>query len=387
LAQVTLAQTAPAQTQTPQAPEDPTKVQGQNPSPLGERSPFERPQRLVPGTTSSRTPLDALNGVITPADLHYERHHAGVPTIDPTRHTLVLHGLVDRAMLYTLADLQRFPSISRIMFLECSGNTAWGEGPTDSTAQSLHGLTSTSEWVGVPVSTLLREVGVQSAAKWVLAEGADAAVMTRSVPIEKLMDDAFIAWGQNGEAMRPAQGYPMRLMLPGWEGNINIKWLRRLKFGAEPFETREETSKYTDPMPDGTERQFTFAMEAKSTITWPTAATGVMPAQGPWEIRGIAWSGRGKITRVEVSTDGGQSWSDAKLDEPVLPIAHTRFRMPWTWTGSDTVLQSRAYDESGYVQPSRKALVDVRGTGSIYHYNGIQSWRVAADGKVTNVYA
>jgi len=362
-------------------------VQGQNPSPLGDRSPFEHPQRLVPSTTSSRTPLDALNGIITPADLHYERHHAGVPTIDPSRHTLVLHGLVDRPTEYTLADLQRFPAISRIMFLECSGNTAWGEGPPDSTAQSLHGLTSTSEWVGVPVKTLMKEVGVQSSAAWALAEGSDAAVMTRSVPVDKLLDDAFIAWGQNGEALRPAQGYPMRLLLPGWEGNINIKWLRRLKFGDQPFETREETSKYTDPMPDGTARQYTFAMEAKSTITWPTAAIGTMPAQGPWEIRGIAWSGRGKITRVEVSADRGQTWSDTQLDDPVLPISHTRFRAPWTWTGAETVLQSRAYDETGYVQPSRKALVDVRGTGSIYHYNGIQSWKVAADGKVTNVYA
>lgn len=386
LAQVVQAQTAPAQPSAPQVPDDPTKVQGQDPSPVGDRSPFERPQRLVPGTTSSRTPLDALNGIITPSDLHYERHHAGVPTIDPGRHTLVLHGMVDRPTEYTLADLQRFPSISRIMFLECSGNTAWSEGPPNSTAQSLHGLTSTSEWVGVPVKTLMTEVGVQSGASWVLAEGSDAAVMTRSVPIEKLHDDALIAWGQNGEALRPAQGYPMRLLLPGWEGNINIKWLRRLKFGDQPFQTREETSKYTDPMPDGTERQFTFAMEAKSTITWPTPAIGTMPALGPSEIRGIAWSGRGKITRVEVSTDGGQTWTDAQLDDPVLPISHTRFRAPWTWSGTETVLQSRATDETGYVQPSRAALVDVRGTGSIYHYNGIQSWKVAADGKVTNVY-
>ena len=179
----------------------------------------------------------------------------------------------------------------------------------------------------------------------------------------------------------------MRLLLPGWEGNINVKWLRRLKLGDESFMTREETSKYTDPMPDGTSRQFTFAMEAKSTITWPTSAIGNLPGQGPLEIRGIAWSGRGKITRVEVSTDGGQSWADARLDDPVLPIAHTRFRFPWTWDGSETILQSRAFDESGYVQPSRAELVNVRGTSSIYHYNGIQSWKIAAGGQVSNVYA
>jgi sulfane dehydrogenase subunit SoxC len=371
----------------PQVPEDPTRVQGQPPSPLGSRSSFEAPRRLVTGPTASRTPLDALDGIITPADLHYERHHAGVPAIDPARHTLLVHGMVDRPTVFSLADLQRFPSVSRIMFLECSGNTAWGEGPASATAQSLHGLTSTSDWSGVPVKTILNEVGVQSGATWALAEGSDAAVMTRSVPVDKLMDDALIAWGQNGEAIRPEQGYPMRLLLPGWEGNINIKWLRRLKFGDQPFMTREETSKYTDPMPDGSERQFTFAMEAKSTITWPTPATGSLPGQGAFEIRGIAWSGRGKITRVEVSTDAGQTWGDARLDDPVLPIAHTRFRFPWTWTGSQATLQSRAYDETGYVQPSRSALVNVRGTSSIYHYNGIQSWAVAMDGTVTNVYA
>ncbi|HEY0583776.1 MAG TPA: sulfite dehydrogenase, partial [Chloroflexota bacterium] len=326
---------APAQPapDTRDVPDDPTKVQGKSSSPLGSRSPFEGPRRLVTGATASRTPLDALDGIITPSDLHYERHHGGVPTIDPSRHTLTVHGMVDRPTIFTLADLQRFPSVSRIMFLECSGNTSWAEGPETSTAQSLHGLTSTSDWSGVPVKTLLNEVGLKTGAAWALAEGADAAVMTRSVPTDKLLDDAMIAWGQNGEALRPEQGYPMRLLLPGWEGNINIKWLRRLELGDQPYMTREETSKYTDPMPDGTERQFTFVMEAKSTITWPTPAIGSLTGPGPLEIRGIAWSGRGKITRVEVSTDGGQSWGQARLEEPVLSIAHTRFRFPWAWNG------------------------------------------------------
>ena len=234
----------------PQVPDDPTKVQGRPPNEVGERSPFEQPKR-TPSATSSQTPLDLLNGIITPSDVHYERHHAGVPLIDPNRYTLTIHGLVDRPTVFTLDDLKRFPSLSRIMFLECSGNSGsgWTKGPATGTAQTLHGLTSTSDWTGVSVATLLKEVGVQSTAAWALAEGEDAAVLSRSVPIDKLMDDAFVAYGQNGEALRPEQGYPARLMLPGWEGNINVKWLRRLKLGDQPFETREETSKYTDPLP------------------------------------------------------------------------------------------------------------------------------------------
>lgn len=384
---IALGGVAAAQT-APQVPDDPTKVQGRPPDDLGDRSPFEAPRR-IPSASSSLTPLDLLNGMITPSDLHYERHHGGVPLIDPSRYTLTVHGMVDRPTIYTLDDLKRFPSMSRIMFLECSGNSGsgWTKGPPTGTAQTLHGLTSTSDWSGVPVSTLMNEVGVQSGAKWVLAEGEDAAVLSRSVPIEKMMQDAFIAYGQNGEALRPEQGYPARLMLPGWEGNINVKWLRRLKFGDQPFETREETSKYTDPQPDNSARQFTFFMEAKSTITWPTPKIGAMPALGPWEVRGIAWSGRGRITRVEVSADGGQTWGDARLVDPVLPVAHTRFLFPWTWDGSEAILTSRATDETGYVQPTRADLVAVRGTGSIYHYNGQQSWRVTPDGTITNYYA
>lgn len=380
---LTMANSVTAQT----VPDDPTKQPGHDPTPVGVRSQFEQPKRLVPGTTSSRTPLDYLDGIITPSDLHYERHHGGVPNIDPAKYTLLIHGLVDRPLEFTLADLKRFKPVSRIMFLECSGNTSWGTGAETATAQSLHGLTSTSQWIGVPVKTLLAEAGVQPSAKWGLAEGMDSAVMTRSVPIEKLLDDALIAYGQNGEAIRPEQGYPARLLLPGWEGNISVKWLRRLELGDQPFMTREETSKYTDPMPNGTMRQFTYAMEAKSTITWPTPAIGQMPGLGPWEIRGIAWSGKGTITKVEVSTNGGQSWNEATLDGPVLPICHTRFRYDWNWDGSETILQSRAYDDTGFVQPSRAELIAARGTGSIYHYNGIQSWKIATNGRVTNVYA
>jgi sulfane dehydrogenase subunit SoxC len=289
-----------------------------------------------------------------------------------------------------MRDLRRFPSISRLMFLECSGNglTEWSK-PTMPTVQFTHGLTSTSEWTGVPLSTILNEAGVRAGAKWLLAEGSDAAVMTRSIPLEKAMKDCLLAYGQNGEAIRPEQGYPLRLIVPGYEGNINIKWLRRIEVSDAPFMTREETSKYTDLFPDGKAVQFSLVMEAKSVITFPS---GTMTLDGPGfhEITGLAWSGRGAIRRVDVSVDGGRTWRAARLQAPILPICHTRFRFPWTWDGGEAILQSRCVDETGYVQPTIGQLVAVRGlngpTGSVYHLNGIQSWHVATDGKVTNVH-
>ena len=337
------------------------------------------------------TPLEHGMGVVTPSGLHFERHHGGIATIDPAKHTLLIHGMVDQPKKYSMADIQRFPSFSRTMFIECSGNglTEWSK-PTLKTVQGTHGLTSTSEWTGVSLALLLRESGVKPGAKWILAEGADAAVMTRSIPLDKCLDDAFIAYGQNGEAIRPEQGYPIRLMLPGWEGNTHIKWLRRLEVSDVPYQTREETSKYTDLMPTGIARQFTFVMEAKSVITFPSGDMK-LPGPGFYEVTGLAWSGRGKITRLEVSTDGGKTWADANLQTPVLPICHTRFRFPWMWDVKPAVLQSRATDETGYVQPMLKQLTDVRGLngpiGSIYHLNAIQSWAVAADGSVSNVHA
>jgi sulfane dehydrogenase subunit SoxC len=253
------------------------------------------------------------------------------------------------------------------------------------TAQASHGLVSCTEWTGVPVRTILREVGLQPGGTWILFEGADAAGMTRSIPTEKAMHDALLVYGQNGEALRPAQGYPLRLVLPGWEGNANIKWLRRMEVGTGPWMTREETSKYTDLMPDGTARQFTFVMEAKSVITFPSGGQTI-PSTGFWEISGIAWSGRGRISRVDISTDGGRTWGEAELQEPVLPIALTRFRFPWEWDGQPAQLQSRAIDETGYVQPTAEQLVAARGTNSTYHMNAIQTWAVAETGEVTNVY-
>lgn len=363
------------------------KVWGPLPTDYGTRSPFEDGVLRKPAATISQSPLQDLHGTMTPNSLFFERHHAGVPQIDPTQHRLMVHGLVDRPTIFTMDDLRRLPAISAIHFHECSGNSGseYREETIAPTAQTGFGLVSQTEWTGVKLTTLLKEVGVQSGATWMLAEGADAAGMTRSIPMEKVMDDAILAYAMSGEALRPENGYPVRLVLPGWEGNSNIKWLRRLKFGDQPWETREETSKYTDLMPDGTARQFTFVMEAKSLITRPSGGQTI-PATGFWEISGIAWSGRGKITKVEVSTDGGQTWADATLQEPVLPIALTRFRFPWTWDGKAARLQSRATDETGYVQAPIPELVAVRGVNSTYHMNGIKSWTVAENGEVTSAF-
>ena len=371
--------------QTPQA--DPTKFLGAPTSVLGERAPGEQPRRGMarPATTaSSRTPLEELPGIITPADLHFERHHAGVPAIDPDRYELLIHGMVDRPMTFSLDDLKRFPAETRLCFVECSGNGGGAynrnANPERSPGQ-IDGLLSTSEWTGVALSTLLREVGVSPAASWLLAEGGDAALMSRSIPLEKALDDAMIAYGQNGEAIRPAQGYPARLLLPGWEGNAQVKWIRRLEVSDRPSMTRDETSKYTDPLANGTARQFSFVMDAKSTITFP-AYPFVLPERGWWEIRGLAWSGRGRITRVEVSTDGGRNWAQAQLQEPILSKCTTRFRHVWNWDGGEALLMSRAIDETGYVQPDLETQIAARGEGSSYHYNSIRPWRVEPDGRV-----
>lgn len=366
-------------------PEDPTRVPGVPPSPYGERSQFEQATRVA-GGPRSLTPLQDLHGIVTPSALHFERHHNGVPLIDPARHRLLIHGLVERPMIFTMDELKRLPSVSRLAFIECSGNSA-GEwrGPGGRTVQETHGLMSTSEWTGVALATVLREVGVKPDAAWMLAEGSDAAAMTRSIPLGPVMEDALLCYAQNGEALRPEQGYPLRLLLPGWEGNTCIKWLRRLKLGTAPFMTREETSHYTDLMPDGTARQFTMVMEAKSVITHPSGGQQLQP--GFVEVRGLAWTGNGRITVVEVSTDGGRTWQPARLEEPILAECPTRFTFPWRWEGQDAVLQSRCTDATGYVQPTRQALIAVRGLNSVYHYHAIQSWTVARDGRVSNVHA
>jgi sulfane dehydrogenase subunit SoxC len=370
----------------PVAAATPARLMGAPTSAVGTRSPFAPPAGRTPVGSpvgSSLTPLHSLSGTITPSDLHFERHHAGVPTIDPAAHKLVIHGLVDRPISLTVDDIKRFPQVTRVHFVECSGNgrAVWVNPSPDMTPQRTDGLTSNSEWTGVPLATLFREAGAQPAATWFLAEGGDACKMTRSVPMEKALDDALVVWSQNGEPLRPEQGFPLRLLLPGWEGNANVKWLRRLELGTKPWMTRWETSKYTDPLKDGTARIFSFVLDAKSIITTPSVPAK-LTAHGWRSVSGIAWSGRGRITRVEVSADGGATWHDAELQGPVHPKAHTRFAMMWNWDGHGALLLSRATDETGYVQPTRKALLDARGPGTDYHNNAIRGWRVEPDGGV-----
>jgi sulfane dehydrogenase subunit SoxC len=349
------------------------------------------PVGSLPGTTgtgASRTPLQFLDGIITPSRLHFERHHNGVPDIDPAKHRLVIHGLVKRPLSFSLDALARYPMVSRIQFLECSGNSGalMAPEPVQGSCAALHGLVSASEWGGVPLSVLLEEAGVKPEGKWLIADGADAAMMSRSVPLDKIMDDAIVALYQNGERLRPSNGYPMRLFLPGWEGNMSVKWLRTIKVIDQPSMTKDETSKYSDLQKDGVSKLFTFPMGVKSVITSPSPGL-TMGAPGLYQISGIAWSGAGKIKRVEVSTDGGTSWADAALDEHVLSKCLTRFRAAWRRDGGPSVILSRATDETGSVQPTRQTVLDSRSSAAFYHYNGIQAWQVNANGEVTNVYA
>ncbi len=355
----------------------------------GQRSAFVKDTRLKLTANGllggGLTPLAEGFGVVTPSGLHYEVHHNGVPEIDPSRHRLLVHGGVREAKVFRVSELMRFPSVSRMHFLECAGNT-WSEWdkPVGTDVQWTHGLTSCSEWTGVPLATVLRELGVRGDAKWVLAEGGDGAGLMRSIPIEKAMDDAILVYAQNGEALRPEQGFPLRLLVPGYEGNMNVKWLRRLELGDQPWWTHSEVTEYADPLPGGKTRVFSFEMRAKSVITHPSGGR-TLAAPGFYEISGLAWSGLGAVRRVEVSTDGGGSWRRAQLQTPVLPKCHTRFRLPWAWDGGEAILQSRVTDETGYVQPTLAALHQVHASGST-HNNSIQSWRVTRSGEVSNVH-
>jgi sulfane dehydrogenase subunit SoxC len=355
----------------------------------GERSPFVKSARSTrqsktPEAGSSGTPLAETYGIITPSSLHYERHHSGVPAIDPARHRLVIHGLVERPLVLTMDEIRRLPSVSRIHFLECGGNSGgeWGV-KTAPDVQRSYGLASCSEWTGVPLRLLLDEVGLKPNASWIIAEGADACRMQRSIPIVKDLDHAMLAYGQNGEPLRPEQGFPLRVLTPGWEGNVQVKWLQRLHVTDQPYMTRDETSKYSDLMPDGKARIFTLAQEAKSVVTFPSGGQ-ILPGPGLYELTGLAWSGRGRIEKVEVTFDGGRNWQEAKLDDPRFRMAFTRFRLPWRWDGKPATIASRATDETGYVQPTREELIAVRGTNSGYHFNGIKLWKIAIDGSITN---
>jgi len=363
-------------------------------APYGVPSKFEASvrRRESPGLTRTAhssvafTPLQSLFGIITPSGLHFERHHAGVPEIDPHLHRLMIHGMCRNPRIFTMDDLLRFPSVSRIHFIECGANTGmeWANVAVP-TVQYTHGMIGCSEWTGVPLSTLLDEVGFDRKARFLLAEGADGAALTRTVPMAMALDDVMVVYGQNGEMLRPEQGYPLRLLVPGVQGVSSVKWLRRLEIGDAPWNTREESLHYVDMMPGGKHRQYTWIQEAKSVITAPSGGQ-VLLDRGFHEITGLAWSGRGKVRRVDVSTDGGRNWRTARLQTPIHTKALTRFRIDWRWDGGPALLQSRVIDETGYVQPTYRQLREVRGTRSIYHNNAIQTWRVDPSGDVGNVH-
>ena len=362
--------------------------------PYGMPSEFESHvvRRNVPWLTADPvssvnfTPLHELDGIITPNGLCFERHHAGIAELDPGMYRLMINGLVDRPLVFTLADLLRFPRVNRIHFLECAANSGmeW-RGAQLNGCQFTHGMIHNVMYTGVMLKDILAEAGVKTSGKWILAEGADASGMTRSIPMEKALGDCMVAFRMNGEALRPEQGYPVRLVVPGWEGNMWVKWLRRIEVGDQPWQHREETSKYTDLMADGKARRFTWEMDAKSVITNPSPQAPIRHGPGPTVLTGVAWSGRGTIPRVDVTIDGGRNWVAARMDGPSLDKSMHRFYHEFDWQGQPLLLQSRAHDSTGYVQPTKDALRAVRGTNSIYHNNGIQTWYVNDKGVAENV--
>ncbi|MFO6464320.1 sulfite dehydrogenase [Jannaschia sp. KMU-145] len=362
--------------------------------PYGMPSPFEAhvKRRNVewltadPVSSVNFTPLHEMEGIITPNGLCFERHHAGVAEVDPAEHRLMINGLVDRELVFTMADLARFPRHNKVYFLECAANSGmeW-RGAQLNGCQFTHGMIHNVMYTGVMLRDVLNAAGVQDAGTWILPEGADASGMTRSIPMEKALDDCMIATHMNGERLRPEQGYPVRLVVPGWEGNMWVKWLRRIEVGDQPWHHREETSKYTDLLADGDARRFTWAMDAKSVITNPSPQAPITHGPGPTVLTGVAWSGHGTIPRVDVTLDGGINWHAARMDGPSLDKSMHRFYYEFDWDGSPLLLQSRAQDSTGYVQPTKDELRAVRGKNSIYHNNGIQTWAVDARGEAENV--
>ncbi|HEY8570495.1 sulfite dehydrogenase [Microbulbifer sp.] len=363
-------------------------------NPYGQPSKYEANivRRQSPGLTQtdqasvSFSPLQGMFGMITASGLHFERHHQGWVDIDPRRHRLMINGLVSKPMVFTMEELMRLPSVSRIHFIECGANTGmeWGNAAVP-TVQYTHGMLSCSEFTGVPLSLLLEHAGYDKAtAKYVLAEGADGSSMTRTIDIERALDDVIVAYGMNGEMLRPENGYPLRLVVPGVQGVSSVKWLRRLEVGDMPYATKDEAIHYVDLMPDGQHRQYTSIQEAKSVITSPSGGQRLL-TKGYYNVSGLAWSGRGTVERVDVSFDGGRNWYTAKLEGPVLPKALTRFNIGWNWDGKPAILQSRVVDSTGYVQPLKRQLKEVRGSRSVYHNNAIQSWQVTESGEVENV--
>lgn len=349
-------------------------------------------RRESPGLTRvgaasvSFAPLQGFFGIITPNGLHFERHHQGWWDIDPAQHRLMINGLVKEARVYTMDDLMRLPSVSRMHFIECGANSGmeWGNVAVP-TVQYTHGMLSCCEFTGVPLSVLLEECGFdKKRGKFVLAEGADGSSMTRTIPMDRALDDVIVAWAMNGEMLRPENGYPLRLVVPGIQGVSWVKWLRRIEVGDQPWGSKDEVLHYVDLMPDGTHRQYTSIQECKSVITTPSGGQKLLK-QGFYNVSGIAWSGRGRIKRVDVSFDGGKNWQTARLESPVLTKCLTRFNIGWEWKGGPAILQSRAIDDTGYVQPKIRQLREVRGNRSIYHNNAIQSWKVTESGEVWNV--
>jgi len=338
-----------------------------------------------PESSVNFTPLHELDGIITPSGLCFERHHGGIADIDPANHRLMIHGLVDKPLVFTMEDIKRMPRQNRIHFLECAANSGmeW-RGAQLNGCQFTHGMVHNVMYTGVPLKLLLAEAGVKANAKWLLLEGADSSGMNRSLPIEKALDDVLIAFAMNGEALRPEQGYPLRAVIPGWEGNLWVKWLRRIEVGDQPWQAREETSKYTDLLADGRSRRFTFFMDAKSVVTNPSPQAP-LKQKGRNVLSGLAWSGRGTIKRVDVTLDGGRNWQHARIDGPVFDKSLTRFYVDFDWAGQDLLIQSRAIDSTGYLQPTKEELRKIRGTNSIYHNNGIQTWHVKANGETENV--
>lgn len=332
------------------------------------------------------TPIHALDGTITPQGCAFERHHSGAIELRKEDYRLMINGLVEKPLIFTYEDLERFPRENHVYFCECAANTGmeWA-GAQLNGAQFTHGMIHNMEYTGIPLRTLLNEAGIKPEGSWVFVEGADASSNGRSIPIEKALDDVFVAFKANGEALRKEHGYPVRLVVPGWEGNMWVKWLRRVEVTDQPIESREETSKYTDTLADGTSRKWTWVMDAKSVITSPSPQTPIKHGSGPLVISGLAWSGHGAITRVDVTLDGGENWFRARLANPGETKALTRFYLDIDWNGKDMFLQSRAHDETGYVQPSKEQLRNVRGLNSIYHNNCIQTWWVKKGGEVENV--
>jgi sulfane dehydrogenase subunit SoxC len=367
--------------------------EGVDKRPYGTPSPFEKHivRRDVSWLTASPdssvnfTPLHELDGIITPSGLCFERHHGGIAEINPANHRLMIHGLVDKPLVFTMEDIRRMPRQNHVHFLECAANSGmeW-RGAQLNGCQFTHGMIHNVMYTGVPLKLLLAEAGLKPSAKWLMLEGADASGMNRSLPVGKALDDVLIAFAMNGEALRPEQGYPLRAVVPGWEGNIWVKWLRRIEAGDKPWQAREETSKYTDLLADGRSRRYTFIMDAKSVVTNPSPQAP-LKHKGRNVLSGLAWSGRGTIKRVDVTLDGGRNWQSARIDGPVLEKSLTRFYVDFDWAGQELLIQSRAMDSTGYVQPTKDELRKVRGVNSIYHNNGIQTWHVRPNGETENV--